>query len=177
MSIDEVLREQDIMLGLPAKGKRSALSRIAALLSRRVGISRDAVLVALLDRERLGSTGVGHGVAIPHGRPNGIAGPAAVLARLEKPVCFGAPDGEPVDLVLTLLWPKSNIAGFLPALARICRLLRSADLRRRLRAATPPEEAYAPIILFDRRSAERPTPRRSNVAAPWCSGELVEAIT
>ena len=83
MKICDFLREQDILLGMPAKGKHSALARVAAWLGGRVGRGQGAVLDALLHRERLGSTAVGHGVAIPHARMDGISAPVAMLATLQ----------------------------------------------------------------------------------------------
>ncbi|MDW6023062.1 PTS sugar transporter subunit IIA [Mesorhizobium sp. BAC0120] len=150
MEITELLREQDIVLQMPAKGRRSALAKAAGWLGERVGRGQDEVLAAMLERERLGSTGIGHGVAIPHGRLDGIDAPAAMLATLERPVWFGSPDLAPVDLLLALLWPKSDVAGFLPALSYFCRLLRQPELRERLRAAETPEEAYAWLQLSAR---------------------------
>jgi PTS system nitrogen regulatory IIA component len=138
-----MLREEDIVLGMAAKGKRSALAKIADRLGQRADRRGSAVLAALLRRERLGSTGIGHGVAVPHARLDGIAEPVAMLAVLENPVWFGAPDDQPVDILLTLLWPKDDVAGFLPTLASACRLLRRPDLRACLRAADAAVEARA----------------------------------
>ncbi len=168
MDIGKVLREQDIMLGMPARGKRSALAKIAASLAKRARASDGEVLAALLRRERLGSTGIGHGVAVPHARLDGIEAPAAMLVRLEKPVCFDAPDSDPVDLVLALLWPKADVARFLPALSRMSRLLRSADLRERLRSAQTAAEAFAWLRLHEPPSAARPAvgPRRAGGLRP-----------
>jgi PTS system nitrogen regulatory IIA component len=154
--IGGMLREHDIMLGVAARGKRSALAKIADRLGQRADIRGSAILAALLRRERLGSTGIGHGVAVPHARLDGIAEPAAMLTTLGCPVWFGAPDDEPVDLLLTLLWPKGDVAGFLPALASFCRLLRRPGLRARLREATTPAEAHAWLELHDGPPAESP---------------------
>lgn len=172
MAIDELLREQDIVLGMAVKGKRSALARIAAWLGAGVGVGEAAVLEALLHRERLGSTGIGHGVAIPHARVDRIAAPAAMLATLEKPVWFDSPDGNPVDLVLTLLWPKSDIGGFLPALANSCRLLRSADLRERLRAAETAADALAWLRLCARQPAAQPVARQESDVPRMFAAEI-----
>jgi len=168
MRIDAVLREEDIVLGMPARAKRPLLAGIAAGLAERAGAREGAVLAALLRRERLGSTGIGQGIAIPHARLPGIAVPAAMLARLEKPVSFDAPDEEPVDLLVALLWPKAD--GFLPALAGICRLLRSADLRKNLRAAATAAEAHAWLTLPERPLPGRPAARPPRFAPAWNSG-------
>jgi PTS system nitrogen regulatory IIA component len=149
MEIGGILREQDVVIGMPAKGKRSALTRIAAQLGNNAGKGAGEVLTALQRRERLGSTGIGHGVAIPHARIEGIAAPVAMMATLQEPVWFGSPDNDPVDLLLAFLWPSSDVAGFLPTLARFCRLLRQPELRARLRASDSPAEARAWIEFFD----------------------------
>lgn len=152
--VTDLLGEPDIVLGLSVKGKRSALAKIAAWLGPKAGVSQGSVLAALLRRERLGSTAVGHGVAIPHARLDGIAAPKIMLATLKQPVWFGAPDNDPVDLLLAVLWPKSNSVGFLPALARFCRLLRHRELRDRILAAASAAEALAWIGLFEQKQAE-----------------------
>jgi PTS system nitrogen regulatory IIA component len=158
--VGRMLREQDIMLGMAARGKRSALAKIADRLGQRVDMRGGAILAALLRRERLGSTGIGHGVAIPHARLDGIAEPAAMLTTLGGPVWFGAPDDEPVDLLLTLLWPKDDVAGFLPTLASFCRLLRQPGLRARLREAATPTEAHAWLEMHDGPPVAPPVARR-----------------
>jgi PTS system nitrogen regulatory IIA component len=165
------LREQDILLGMAAKGKRSALARIADRLGQSADMRANTVLAGLLRRERLGSTGIGYGVAVPHARLDGIMEPVAMLAVLESPVWFGAPDDEPVDLLLALLWPKPDVAGFLPALAAFCRVLRQPDLRSRLREAATPAEARAWLQLPDGLpvgpSRARRRQRQPSAGATW----------
>jgi PTS system nitrogen regulatory IIA component len=164
--VGRMLREQDIMLGMAARGKRSALAKIADRLGQRVDRRGGAILAALLRRERLGSTGIGHGVAVPHARLDGIAEPAAMLTALEGPVWFGAPDDEPVDLLLTLLWPKGDVASFLPTLASFCRQLRQPDLRARLRASATPAEARVWLGLHERDFVEEPPAARRRQRQP-----------
>ena len=118
---------------------------IADRLAHRVGSSQGAVLAALLRRERLGPTFIGDGVAMPHARLEGIAGPAVAVARLRRPVPFGSPDDAAVDLLFAVLWPKAHTKGFVPALARIWRLLRRTELAAGLRRARTAEEAHALI--------------------------------
>lgn len=153
VEVTELLGEQDVVLRLPAKGKRSALARIGARLGEKVEMSQGAVPAAMLRRERLGSTAIGHGVAIPHARLEEIPEPKAMLATLQRPVWFDAPDEEPVDLLLAVLWPKADSAGFLQALAHFCRLLRHGELRDRIRAAETPAEALAWVGAFQERIA------------------------
>jgi PTS system nitrogen regulatory IIA component len=169
--VGRLLREQDILIGMAAKGKRSALARIADQLGQRIDMRGTTVLAALLRRERLGSTGIGHGVAVPHARLGGLAEPVAAFCVLQEPVWFGSPDEEPVDLLLTLLWPKGDGAGFLPALAFFCRLLRQPDLRARLRASATPAELRGWLELHERDfvgpPAIKPAQRQPRAGATW----------
>jgi PTS system nitrogen regulatory IIA component len=107
----------------------------------RLGRSQDEVLDALQSRERLGSTALGRGVAMPHTRLPGPNAKLAILARLARAIDFDARDGEPVDLVFLVLWPEEESEGFLPALSNICRVLRNPQLPRQLRQAKSAEEA------------------------------------
>ena len=113
------------------------------------------MLDALSARERLGSTALGRGVALPHARLAGSFPPLALLARLRRPVDFEARDGQPVDLVILVLWPKISPEGFLPALSGICGALRDPQVPRRLRRARTPVEAAALL----RRGASPPAGR------------------
>ena len=145
MALSELVSFEDILLDMQADRKRTALGGIADRLAHRVGSSQGAVLAALLRRERLGPTVIGDGVAMPHARLEGIAGPAVAVARLRRPIPFGAPDDAAVDLLFAVLWPKAHTKGFVPALARIWRLLRRTELAAGLRRARAAEEAHALI--------------------------------
>ena len=145
MALSELVASEDILLDMQADRKRTALGGIADRLAHRVGTSQGAVLAALLRRERLGPTFIGDGVAMPHARLEGIAGPAVAVARLRRPVPFGSPEDDPVDLLLAVLWPKAHAKGFVPALARVWRLLRRTELAAGLRRARAAEEAHALI--------------------------------
>lgn len=147
MEVAELLTEEDIALGITVKGKRSALSKIAARLARRSNTDERIVRRGLIAREQAGSTGLGVGVAIPHALLEHLSHPVASLTRLAHPIDFEAPDSSPVDLLLTLLWPRSDIGNFLPTLASACRLFRSETLRDMLRQARSPAEAFA-IMCF-----------------------------
>lgn len=148
MEISDLLREQDIIVRMPAKGKRSALAKIAAELGERTGKDKREILATLLHRERLGSTGVGSGVAVPHALLRDIAAPVSFLATLRTPIWFDAPDSAPVDLLLGLIWPKSDTIGLLRGLALVCRILRQPEFRARLRTSETPAEASAWIDRF-----------------------------
>lgn len=145
MEITQLLSEEDISLDVSVEGKRSALAEIAARIGARHGIPSETVLAALLVRERLGSTGIGHGTAIPHAFVEGLAAPAASLTRLSQPIDFDAPDGAPTDLVFTLLWPRHDSSGLLLALAGVCRPLRSPTFRKQLRLAQSAQEALTTV--------------------------------
>lgn len=118
-----------------APGKRQALSLIADVAARVLGVDAEAVYEGLLEREAAGSTGVGEGVAIPHARIDGIDRVRAVVVRLDTPVAFDALDDKPVDLLVALFAPRDASAQHLRALARVARLLRQPETRTALRQA------------------------------------------
>jgi len=141
--ISPSLSEEDISLDLVTKGKQSALSKIAIRIARRNGVDQQLVLRGLFDRERLGSTGIGRGVAIPHALLSTIYLPVASLTRLAQPIDFEGPDDDPVDLIYTVLWPRSATSAFLPALSQMCRLFRASQVREHLRQARSSDEVLA----------------------------------
>ena len=149
MALSELVAFEDILLDMQADRKRTALGGIADRLAHRVGSSQGAVLAALLRRERLGPTVIGDGVAMPHAPLEGIADPAVAVARLRRPVPFGSPDDAAVDLLFAVLWPKAHAKGFVPALARIWRLLRRTELAAGLRRARTAGEAHALIASVE----------------------------
>jgi len=118
----------------PVTGKKRLLEQVAALLSDGPDVER-AVFDALVGRERLGSTGLGHGVAIPHGRSARVATPVGAFLRLAEPVDFGAPDSEPVDLVFALVVPEHYSSQHLMLLSQLAEMFGDAGFRDRLRAA------------------------------------------
>jgi nitrogen PTS system EIIA component len=143
MGISDRLSAADVILDLDAASKQDALRRLAAEAAGRLGRPEREVLGALAARERLGSTALGRGVALPHARLAGNFPPLALLARLRRPVDFEARDDEPVDLVILVLWPGVSPEGFLPALSGIVGALRDPQVLRRLRRAATPGEAAA----------------------------------
>ena len=165
--ISHVLSEDDISLDLVTKGKRSVLSKIAARIAHRSGLDEQRILVGLLRRERLGSTSVGHGVAIPHARLDIVSSPVASLTRLARPIDFGNPDDDPVDLLFTVLWPESALGTFLPALAQACRLFRSSRIRDGLRQAQSTDEVLAILA-----TEQEPTVSTSPLRTPFSAASL-----
>ena len=140
------LIDRDTILGsLKANSKKKVLQDIAAPAARRTGLAERQIFETVLQRERLGSTGVGNGIAIPHGKLAGVERLMGVFARLENPVDFDAIDGEPVDLVFLLLAPENAGADHLKALSRIARTLRDPVRVERLRA-TSDEDALLAVL-------------------------------
>jgi PTS system nitrogen regulatory IIA component len=137
------LSADDVVLDLSAESKRNLLRTLSAEAARRLGRPEQEVLDTLKARERLGSTAVGRGVALPHARISGNDPPVILFARLRRPIDFEAKDDEPIDLVFLVLWPDASPEGLLPLLAEICQALREPQMLRRLRAATSPEDVVA----------------------------------
>jgi PTS system nitrogen regulatory IIA component len=135
MNLGELLERGAISPRVSAASKRQALSVISEIAARTFGLKAPEVFEALLEREAAGSTGVGHGVAVPHARLKGVDRMHGVFVRLEQPVDFDALDDKPVDLLFALFSPPSSGADHLRALARVSRGLRQADLREQLRQA------------------------------------------
>ena len=130
----------DVILNLQATDKQAVLEALSTEAAQRLGRAREEILDALESRERLGSTALGRGVALPHARLAGDDPPLMLFARLHRPIAFEARDEVPVDLVVLVLWPEASPEGFLPTLSDACRALRSTQALRRLRQAGTPAE-------------------------------------
>ena len=135
MTIGDLLDPGAVALRAGAAGKRQALSLVADVAARVLGIDADTTLESLLDREAVGSTGVGEGVAIPHARVQGVDRVRAVVIRLDTPVPFDSLDDKPVDVLVALFAPPDANAQHLRALARVARVLRLPEIRAALRQA------------------------------------------
>ncbi len=146
MDIGDWLDREAIVSRSGATNKRQALSAAAEVGARCFGLAAGEVLEALLEREQEGSTGVGHGVAVPHARLSGLARMRAVFVRLETPIAFDAVDDQPVDLLFFLLAPVDAGSEHLRALARVTRLLRRGEVRQRLRQARSADTIYALLV-------------------------------
>ena len=143
MQIADLLSPEGVIPSLKAKDKKHLLQQLAERASHLVHIPDRRVFETLLERERLGTTGVGQGIAIPHGRLADIKKIMGVFARLETPIEYEAVDDQPVDLVFMLLAPEGAGADHLKALARVSRLLRNQTACEKLRSATSSEALYA----------------------------------
>ena len=133
MDLSDLINVPAIMPALKANSKKQLLQLLSERAAAITGIPEREVFDTILQRERLGSTGVGNGIAIPHGKLAGVKRITGVFARLETPVDFEALDDQPVDLVFLLLAPEGAGADHLKALSRIARVLRDADTVAKIR--------------------------------------------
>jgi PTS system nitrogen regulatory IIA component len=143
LEITDLITPDRILPALKARSKKQALQELAAKAAQMTGVGERQIFEVLLERERLGTTGIGSGVAIPHGKLREIDRIYAIFARLERPIDFEAIDDQPVDMVFLLLAPENASADHLKALARISRLLRDRSLCEKLRNARNRDAIYA----------------------------------
>lgn len=155
MEMSELLQENGVVANLKAGSKKQILQELSQLAAKLTGMHERAIFDVLLERERLGTTGIGRGIAIPHGKLKDLDQLHGLFARLEKPVDFDAIDDAPVDLIFLLLAPESAGADHLKALARISRLLRDEGMCGRLRNSSQPEALYALLLEPDQRPQQR----------------------
>src|ERR1700757_3563624 len=146
MNISDLLSPTDVMIDVRASNKRLLLQEFAAKAAAGLGMLVDQVAPFLLKREELGSTGIGHGVAIPHARLPDLKKPYGLLAKLKHPIEFDAIDGQEVDIVFVLLLPAAAENGQLGPLALVARTLRPPETLARLRAAKNTSELYSAIV-------------------------------
>jgi nitrogen PTS system EIIA component len=143
MEISDILSQGDVVASLAVSSKKQALQELANLASAATGLQAREIFNTLLQRERLGSTGIGHAIAIPHAKLEGIDGVRGFFARLAAPIEFDSADEEPVDLLFLLIAPVGAGADHLKALSRITRLLRDPALTAKLRATSDSTSLYA----------------------------------
>ncbi|MGX1306780.1 PTS system nitrogen regulatory IIA component [Amorphus suaedae] len=143
MELNDLLSLEGVVPALRAQSKKQVLQELAAKAASLTGHPEREIFDTLLHRERLGSTGIGDGIAIPHGKLVPLNKIVGVFARLDRPVDFDALDDEPVDLVFLLLAPEGAGADHLKALARIARVLRDGETAAKLRASRDPAALYA----------------------------------
>src|SRR5437667_12702490 len=133
MLLTDLVAPNAIIPALKVNSKKQVLQKLAAKAAELCGQSERTILEILQQREKLGSTGVGNGIAIPHGKLPKLSKLFGLFVRLEQPVDFEALDGQPVDLIFLLLAPEAAGADHLKALARVARLLRDPEIARKLR--------------------------------------------
>jgi PTS system nitrogen regulatory IIA component len=147
MTLTDLIAPAAIIPALKVNGKKQAIQELAARAAELTGQSERAILEVLLQREKLGSTGVGNGIAIPHGKLSKLGRLFGLFARLERPIDFEALDSQPVDLVFLLLAPEAAGADHLKALARVARLLRDPEITRKLRESGDADAIYAVLAM------------------------------
>ncbi len=142
MDLTDLLAPDAVVQGLDVGSKKQTLQEMASLAARRTGLPEREVFDTLLQRERLGSTGVGHGIAIPHGKLVGLPKLSAFFFTLARPIDFEALDDQPVDLVFALLAPEDAGADHLKALNKIARTIKQPGMTDALRDAENASELY-----------------------------------
>ena len=143
MPLDDIIDAKSVLANIRAQGKKQLLQELSQALARSVAIDHRIIFETLLRREKLGSTGIGQGIAIPHGKIATLTRVHGLFATLAAPIDFDSVDGQPVDLVFVLLAPDHAGADHLKALARISRLLRDGAVVEKLRGTDTAEGLYA----------------------------------
>lgn len=143
--IAQLLSGDDVVVGLDASSKKRVFEQAGLLFEKRHGIARSVIYDALFAREKMGSTGLGLGIAIPHGRIKGLKEARGAFFRLAAPVPFDAPDGQPVDLVFVLLVPEAASEHHLQLLSELAQMFSDKTFREKLAAAP---DAAAVFALF-----------------------------
>ncbi|WP_409361327.1 PTS IIA-like nitrogen regulatory protein PtsN [Bartonella heixiaziensis] len=146
MNLNELIAPEAIIPALKANSKKQVLQILAEKAAELTGLNERVIFDIVLQREKLGSTGLGGGIAIPHGKLPNINRIIGIFARLESPVDFEALDDEPIDLVFLLLAPENAGADHLKALSQIARVLRHSDVVQKLRNANDANTLYTLLI-------------------------------
>lgn len=147
-----ILPAAQVLVHVDATSKKRAFEEVGLLFENLHGLNRALVTDSLFARERLGSTGLGHGVAIPHGRIKGLKAPMAAVLQLAQPIGFDAPDEQPVSLLIFLLVPEAATQKHLEILSEIAELLSDAALRAKLNGSASADELHGLIAAW--RSAQ-----------------------
>ncbi len=150
MKLSELLDEDNIIPDLKAKDKKGVLEELVdAVITREPSIDKRALVKILLERERLGSTGIGDGVAIPHGKYHGLSQPLISFGRNREGLDFESMDGQPAHLFFLLVAPENSANVHLKVLATIARILKNSGFRKALMGAPSREEILEQIIAYD----------------------------
>ena len=153
MDIADLITPRSVVAQLRAPNKRHALQELARRAAAMSGLNERAIFDVLIERERLGSTGIGMGIGIPHGKLPGLTRLYGIFARLERPIPFEAIDDQPVDLIFLLLAPANCGADHLKALAKVSRMLRDRILCEKMRGSTSCDAIYALMNETESRNA------------------------
>ena len=147
MAITDLVAPEAIIPALKVISKKQALQEMSERAAELTGQSERSIFEVLTQREKLGTTAVGYGVAIPHGKLPKLERMFGMFARLDRPIDFEALDGQPVDLICLLLAPEGAGADHLKALARVARMMRDQDIAKKLRASRDAEKIYAVLSM------------------------------
>ena len=149
VTVSDLAGPTAIIPNLKISSKKQALQELSAFAAKKLGRDDREIFDVLLQRERLGTTGLGYGVAIPHGKLSGLEKITGIFARLENPVDFESLDEQPVDLVFVLLVPEGAGAEHLKALARVSRLFRNTEVCEKIRGSENADAIYALLSEFE----------------------------
>ena len=153
MDINNILSPAGVLANLRPTSKKQLLQDLAEIGAEQTGMESHAIFESLLEREKLGSTGVGNGVAIPHAKLPGMDRIVGVFAHLTKPVMFEAVDDQPVDIAFMLLAPEGSGADHLKALSRIARILRNQSILASIRSSTDPDAIFSLLTSAEKANA------------------------
>jgi len=150
MKFSEIIDENHIIQELKAKDKRGVLEELAEVLcNHEPSVDKAALVKVLVERERLGSTGIGDGVAVPHGKLPGVKYPIVIFGRSKQGLDFDSMDGQPAHLIFLLVAPENSSSIHLQALAKIAKILKNNAFRKKLMEARTKEEIYRAIVQSD----------------------------
>ena len=150
-----ILPAAQVLVSVDVTSKKRAFEEAGLLFESLHGLSRALITDSLFARERLGSTGLGHGVAIPHGRIKGLTAPMAALFQLASPIGFDAPDEQPVSLLIFLLVPEAATQKHLEILSEIAELLSDSQLRERLKSCNDAQQLHGMIANWQSSAASQ----------------------
>lgn len=140
--IREILSPENVLLDMEAANKKRVFEQVGLIVENKFNIARSDIFSCLLDREKLGSTGLGHGIAIPHGRAQGLKEIFGLFIRLKAPIPFDAPDGKPVQCLFVLLVPENATKKHLQVLSALAQRFSSKVLRGELMTVQTSDKAY-----------------------------------
>lgn len=146
--LTSILPQEQVQVCVEASSKKRAFEEAGLLFENLYQFSRALITDSLFARERLGSTGLGHGVAIPHGRIKGLKAPMAAVFQLQQPIGFDAPDEQPVSLLIFLLVPEAATQKHLEILSEIAEMLSDSPLRERIKVATDAADLHRLITTW-----------------------------
>ena len=156
--ISDLLPASNVKLGIRAGDKKALFEQVAAMLSSTVAVNPSQILSSLVARERLGSTALGQGIAIPHGRVKGLRDATGVFMRTDAPMEFESPDGKPVSLIFALLVPERATDVHLQILSELAQMFSDKEVRQKLSQAADEQEARQIIIGWDPHATDQRRP-------------------